>query len=183
MLRSLLALALAGALSAASATEPYAPPGTPDNTGNIPDTPEWKEIAAPPPPPLRTSGLLPMDVTGTTMRFGIDPASVQVGRDGVVRYVVVATSPSGVVNAMYEGINCSASQVKVYAYHNPDSGWQPATQPKWQPLRGNPPMRHSLSLAQSGVCLGDAPNGSAAQIVQDLRSPVERRFGRGGTNR
>lgn len=183
MLRRFLALALAGALAAASAAELGAPPGTPDNTGNIPDTPEWKEIEAPPPPPLRTSGLLPMAVTGTTMRFGVDPASVTVGTDGVVRYVVVATSPSGVVNAMYEGINCSSSQVKVYAYHNPDSGWQPATQPKWQPLRGNPPMRHSLSLAQSGACLGDAPNGSAAQIVQDLKAPVERRFGRGGTNR
>jgi len=61
---------------------------------------DWKETEAPPPPPLRTTGLIPIDVAGSSLRFGVDPASISVGADRVVRYVVVATSASGTVNGM-----------------------------------------------------------------------------------
>ena len=183
MLRRFLALALAGAVTAASAAELGAPPGTPDNS-NIPDAPEWKELDAPPPPPLRTQGLIQIDVAGTSLRFGVDPASVTVGNDGVVRYVVVATSSSGAVNGIYEGIRCSAGEVKVYARYNPGSGWVPARESEWQKLTASQAnVRHSYSIARSGVCLDTAPNGSAASIVQDLKAPVDRRYLRGGLNR
>ena len=36
----------------------------------------------------------------------------------MVRYVVVATSDSGAVNAIYEGIRCDTGRFKVYARHN-----------------------------------------------------------------
>lgn len=183
MLRSLLALAVAGAVTAASAVEPGAPPGTPDNS-NIPDVPEWKEVDAPPPPALRTQGLIALDVAGTTLHFGVDPRSITVGGDGVVRYVVVATSSSGAVNGMYEGIRCNAGEVKVYARYNPDSGWVPVRDGEWQKLSAaQASTRHSLSVARSGACIDNAPNGSAANIVQDLKAPVDRRYLRGGLNR
>jgi hypothetical protein len=170
MQRSFLALALAGASLAATAQV-------------APTDPDWKEIEAPPPPALRTSGLVPLEVAGTSLRFGIDPASVAIGGDSIVRYVVVATSPSGTVNAMYEGIRCDSGQVRVYARHNPDSGWVPAVNSPWQVLQSTPNSRHSLAVARSGACMGQSPNGSAAQIVQDLKAPIDRRFQRGGTNR
>lgn len=170
MQRSFWALALAGAATAASAQ-----PAT--------DNPDWKEIDAPPPPALRTGGLVPLDVAGTSLRFGVDPASVTVGSDAVVRYVVVATSPSGTVNAMYEGIRCGTGEVKVYARHSPGSGWVPAKAAEWQALQSTPHSRHSLSVARSGACLGRSPNGSPTQIVQDLKAPVDLRFERGGINR
>jgi len=167
---SFAALALAGACLAASAQV-------------VPDDPDWKELEAPPPPALRTTGLIPLEVPGTSLRFGIDPASVSVGKDRIVRYVVVATSPSGTVNAMYEGIRCDAAEVRVYARHNPDSGWVAARSADWQPLHSTPNTRHSLIIARNGVCLGNAPNGNATEIVNDLRAPLERRFERGGVNR
>ena len=170
MQRCLLALALAGACLAASAQAPA-------------ENPDWKEVEAPPPPPLRTTGLVPLEVVGTTLHFGIDPASVRIGGDGIVRYVVVATSDSGAVNAMYEGLRCDAGQVKVYARHTPGSGWTPARDPQWQPLAAGSATRHSLAMARDGACYGTAPNTSPTQIVQDLRAPVERRFERGGVNR
>jgi len=95
----------------------------------------------------------------------------------------VATSPSGTVNAMYEGIRCDAGEVKVYARHNPDSGWVPSRGADWQPLGRTAMSRHSLEVALGGACLGRAPNGNAAQIVLDLRAPIDRRFERGGVNR
>ena len=94
MHRRILALALAGATVAASAQILGAPPGTPEQR-SLPDTPEWKELDAPPPPALRTSGLIAIDVPGTSLHFGVDPASITVGKDRIVRYVVVATSNSG----------------------------------------------------------------------------------------
>jgi hypothetical protein len=182
MLRRVLVVALAAAVVAASAAELGAPPGTPDNS-NIPDVPEWKELDAPPPPALRTQGLIPIDVTGTSLRFGVDPASITLAGDGVVRYVVVATSSSGAVNGIYEGIRCGTGQVKVYARHNPSSGWVPTTGSDWQDIYKTANSRYSLAIARGGACQENAPNVSPAQIVQDLRSPVDRRFQRGGTNR
>jgi hypothetical protein len=141
----------------------------------VPD-PDWKELEAPPPPALRTQGLIPLEVRGTTLQFGVDPQSVALGGDGVVRYVVVATSTTGTVNALYEGVRCGTGEVKVYARHNPDSGWVPARGADWQPLREGPQARHSLLIARTGACVGDAPNRNASQIVRDLRAPVDRRF-------
>jgi hypothetical protein len=172
MQRSFLALALAGVIAGASAQ-------------TIPDpAADWKEIEAPPPPPLRTQGLVPVDVLRSgTMRFGVDPASVSVGADRVVRYVVVATSSTGTVNGIYEGIRCDTGEVKVYARHNPDSGWVPTRNAEWQNIFATANNSYSLAIARSGACMQSAPNGSPAQILQDLRAPVDRRFERGGANR
>ena len=139
----------------------------------------WKEVEAPPPPALRTQGLIPLETSATiSLRFGVDPASVSVGPDRVVRYVVVATSPTGTVNAMYEGVRCNTAQVKVYARHNPDSGWVPARDAEWQPLQNRPNSRHSLVVARTGACIGNGTSGSASDIVRALRTPADMRFTR-----
>ena len=164
MHRSFVALALAGAIGAASAQ--YIP---------MPQA-DWKEVEAPPPPALSTRGLIPLEITGSSLRFGVDPASVTVAGDGVVRYVVVATSSSGTTNAMYEGIRCSSGEVKVYARHNPDSGWVPLRNAEWQPLQNRPNSRHSLTVARTGACIGQGPSGSASEIVRALRTGPDMRF-------
>lgn len=170
MLRRFLALALCGAAAAASAQLTI-------------ENPDWKEVDAPPPPPLRTQGLVPIEVERATLRFAVDPASVTVGQDSIVRYVVVATSSTGTVNAMYEGIRCASGEGKVYARHNPDSGWVPVRNAEWVDLGRVPNSKHSLVIARSGVCFGRAPNGSPAQIVRDLRAGADSRFERGGVSR
>lgn len=165
MLRKFLALAFACAAASSSA----------QLLGEA--NPDWKETEAPPPPALRTQNLVPIDMpVGGALRFAVDPASVSVGPDGVVRYVVVASSPSGTVNAMYEGVRCSTAEVKVYARHNPDSGWVPARSPEWQPLHSRPNSRHSLIIARTGVCVGQGPSGTASEIVRALRTPADKRF-------
>lgn len=137
--------------------------------------PDWKEVA-PAPPPLRTEGLIRIDMPQSNLRFGVDPASVSLGSDGVVRYVVVASSNSGAVNAFYEGIRCSTAEVRLYARHNPDSGWVLLSDGEWRSLHQSLPSRHSLVLARTGVCAGGAPNQSTTQIVRDLGASVNWRF-------
>ena len=142
---------------------------------NVPD-PDWKEVEAPPPAPLRTTGLIRIDLPESTLRFGVDPASVALSSEGIVRYVVVATSNSGAVNALYEGIRCSTGEMKLYARHNPDRGWVLVKDSQWRSLHEPRPSRHSLVIARTGACIGGAPNQSASQIVRDLGGSVNWRF-------
>lgn len=157
----LLALALAAGAAQAQLS-------TPD--------PDWKEVEAPAPPPLRTEHLIRIELPESSLRFGVDPASIVLGSDRIVRYVVVGTSSSGVVNAFYEGIRCSTGEVRLYARHSPDRGWVPVSDSQWRPLREPRLSRHSLVIARTGACLGGAPNDSAAQIVRDLGGSVNWRF-------
>jgi hypothetical protein len=143
----------------------------------VPLDPDWKEVEAPPPPEVRTTGLIPLEIPGTSLRFGIDPASVTLDRDGVVRYVMVASSDSGAVNALYEGIRCATGDFKVYARHSPGSGWRVVKDTPWRALSEPPVSRHTVLVARTGACIGHAPNRSAGQIVRDLKAPVDRRFG------
>lgn len=139
--------------------------------------PDWRELDVPPPPALRTSGLIDIELpTRTELRFGVDPASIVVGKDGIVRYVVVASSRTGTVNGIYEGMHCKTGEAKVYARHNPGSGWVMANDPKWRPVHDAPHRTYTLPIARSGVCLGHSPNRNATQIARDLRAPVDSRF-------
>jgi hypothetical protein len=52
------------------------------------------------------------------LKFGIDAIDAEQSADGVVRYVIVARSATGAVNALYEGIRCATGQVRTYARKN-----------------------------------------------------------------
>lgn len=138
--------------------------------------PDWKEAEAPAPPALRTTGLIPLEIPGSQLRFGVDPASVSLGSDGIVRYVVVAAGAGGAVNGIYEGIRCNTGQYKVYA-RNTGGGWSTSGS-DWRSLHDEPRSRHSLLVARTGACIGRGPNRSAERIVRDLRAPAADRFER-----
>jgi hypothetical protein len=140
-----------------------------------PTNPDWTEAEAPPPAALKLDGLIPIDQPGSSLRFGVAPASVTVGKDGIVRYVVVAKSTSGTVNAIYEGIRCSAGEFRVYARFNSGS-WSLNKDPLWRSLHDPQPSAHTLTIARTGACIGDGTNRSAEQIVRDLRGSVDHRF-------
>lgn len=137
-----------------------------------PDTPP---SPMPPPPDPKLEGLIPLEVRGSELHFGVDPGSITVS-DNIVRYVVVARSTSGVVNAMYEGIRCHSGESTLYARHNGKGGWSMVGEPDWRPLQNSGQSRHSLVIARGGACNGRSVNGSPAQIVRDLSSPIDNRF-------
>jgi hypothetical protein len=138
--------------------------------------PGWNELEVPPPPAVRTSGLVAIDVPGSVdLRYGVEPASVAIGADRVVRFVVVATSRSGAVNAIYEGVRCDRGEYRVYARSSGD-GWH-TVESGWKSLGEGIEARQAKAVAQAGACRGRVPNVAAAQIVSDLRAPVDRKFG------
>jgi hypothetical protein len=114
---------------------------------------EWAEEATPQPPSYSTTELLTIDMPPhVSVKVGIDPATISVGKDGVVRYVVVMSNATGTVNAAFEGIRCVKDEVKIYARHSAVSGWSVVSDAKWQPLNDKQPSKHALAIARQGAC-------------------------------
>jgi hypothetical protein len=68
----------------------------------------------------------------SAFRFFIDAASLSVGNDHIVRYTLVARSPSGVANVSYEGMHCAESKYAIYAYAL--GGKWTARPTEWKPI-------------------------------------------------
>lgn len=117
------------------------------------EDPDWKEVEVPPPPSFNKDKLIAVDMpVYITLKFGVDPATLAITPDGVVRYVMVAINATGSVNAMYEGIRCASGEFKTYARYGSAGQWNPVKDPQWRPLNDNNTSRHALSLARSGAC-------------------------------
>ncbi len=134
------------------------------------DDPEWAESQVPAPPAFDISRLLHFDVSvHSSMVFGVDPATLLLTSDGVVRYVVVATSPSGVRNVFYEGLRCATAQFKTYGWNSSNGKWQLADKPTWRSIYAHMPSKHALALARNGLCQGDGPAASVEAMVRQLK--------------
>lgn len=86
------------------------------------------------PPYPKGGNLAPFYVGPSAFSFFVDPASVTVGQDGVVRYTLIARSASGATNVSYEGIRCDRYEGRVYAFGRSDGGWSQATYSQWTPI-------------------------------------------------
>ena len=146
------------------------------NAQFIADDPDWKEVEVPAPPAFDLKRLVPVEMSiQSQLKWGVDPATVKMTSDGIIRYVIVAQSSSGVVNAMYEGIRCNKAEFRRYARHNPGSGWVKVTDSEWTPLRKTGASRHPETLAKGGMCDGAAPPASVAEAMQRLNAGVTAR--------
>ncbi len=135
------------------------------------DALDWQEGEVPPPPAFDAGKLLNFDVSsGSSLVYGVDPASLSIGKDGIVRYVVVATSASGARNVLYEGLRCSSGEFKTYARYTPEGLWRDVEQPQWHSMFGNMPSRHALKFARVGACDNSAPASSVGEIVRQLKT-------------
>jgi hypothetical protein len=134
--------------------------------------PDWKESEAPLPPAFNKDQLIPLDMPRyVTLRFGVDPATLAITPDGIVRYVMVASNSTGSISAMYEGIRCATWEVKTYARYTANGQWSSVRDPQWQRLNDNQPSRHALALAKQGVCDSGSTNAhSVAAIVKALKN-------------
>jgi hypothetical protein len=129
---------------------------------------DWKETEIRLPAQPKGDALIEFFVSaGSSFRFFIDPASVSVGSDGVVRYTLVARSPSGAENVSYEGIRCSSASYKVYAYGQ-GAGWSRA-QGDWKPIEPKSVQRWHQALRREYFCPFNLQVSTAAEAVDYLR--------------
>lgn len=135
------------------------------------DEEDWKETEVPAPPAFQKNGLLRIDMPPyVTLTVGVDPATLSLSADGVVRYVVVAVNASGSVTALYEGIRCATDQVKSYARASEDGRWVMTKAPTWRGLSDNLPSKHALAFARQAACESRSiPVNSVADIIKNLK--------------
>lgn len=134
--------------------------------------PEWKETPVPPPPAFDESRLVPIEMPRyMTLKFGVDPATIAITGDGVVRYVVVASNKAGgATNAFYEGVRCATGEMKSYARYGSD-GWDVLPNPEWKKMF-TLNSSYTLLLSQQGLCRGAAPRGSVSEMVERMKNPL-----------
>lgn len=140
------------------------------------DPRDWKESEAPPAPTFNKDLLLPIDMPRyVTLQFGVDPATLVITPEGIVRYVVVASNESGSISAMYEGIRCATGEVKTYARFASSGKWAAIKDPQWRGLNDNLPSRHALALANQGIC--ESPTIAAHSVAAIVKALANTRQG------
>jgi CNP1-like family protein len=123
--RAVCALALI-AVAAACAGRPEPPPD--DGLAGRP----WDVQKGLLPPYPKRGDLIPIYVGSTRpFAYSVDRSSVSVGPDGIVRYTLVARSPSGAMNVSYEGLRCQSYESRVYAFGRDDGNWVQARNVQW----------------------------------------------------
>lgn len=116
---------------------------------------KWVEEEVGLPDYPREQGLVEFDAgAATNNRHYVDRATLSVGGDGVVRYVVVIKSGAGATNVLFEGIRCSTRERKQYALGRADRTWSSSRASSWRPIvRGS----YQAVLSKEYFC----PNGIA----------------------
>jgi len=132
--------------------------------------PDWQELEAPAPPAYSRDKLLALEMPPyVSLQFGIDPATLSITADGIVRYVVVASNAGGSSNAFYEGIRCATGEVKTYARANSAGHWTVVKEAPWRGLKANQPSKHAIAFARQAACEGATTARTAADIVRALK--------------
>ena len=122
-----------------------------------------------PTPPAKRGELIEFFVAATSeFRFFVDAASLSVGSDGIVRYVLVARSSAGAENVSFEGMRCATREVRIYALGR-DGAWV-GRATDWRPIQPRGVHAWHDELYREYFCPYREPIGSAAQAVQALRT-------------
>lgn len=99
-------------------------------------------------------------------RYYIAPQTISVAADGVVRYVAVVKTPSGVINVSFEGLRCVSKEVKLYAFGRSDGMWGKSRNDRWSAVR---PGAYQATLFKEYFCPRGVVIGTAGEGVDALR--------------
>jgi hypothetical protein len=102
----------------------------------------------------------------TSLRFFVDPASLSVGTDGIVRFTVVARGDGAASNVSYEAIRCKTRERKVLAYGRANGTWHETRESHWIPISGMTSDGYRFVLFENYFC-------PSRQIIATAREGVE----------
>ncbi|MDP2882722.1 MAG: CNP1-like family protein [Azonexus sp.] len=130
---------------------------------------QWQEIEVQLPAAPRQETLLPFYVSAATEnRFFIDGATLTVGSDGVVRYVLLVLTPQGARNVTYEGMRCLTRERRIYASERQDGSWSRARKNEWVRIQDAYANRHHAALFLEYFC----PVGNIVQDAAEARNAL-----------
>ncbi len=166
-------LVLAAARLALAAGDPVGDLYGEEGSAGFVEPKAWQEqtFHLPPYPDLESRELIEVDLALNHFPFSlfIDPASLAIGEDGVVRYTAILRSRSGAANVFYEGIRCSRGQYRRYAYGGAD-GFRMAGNSRWRYIRGSGAEPYLQVLLDHFLCPSPGP-GRERVLLRRLRQP------------
>jgi hypothetical protein len=136
------------------------------------EPPPWKEEAftLPAYPEKNRLVEVPASLAGYEFRAFIDPASLSVGSDQVVRYTLVFISSSGVWNVSFEGQHCGRNEYRRYAYGSNDT-WYPIEGSPWQGITDSGIDHYRHVLYWNYLCDPLHTDLDVAEMLRRLRHP------------
>jgi hypothetical protein len=179
--RILAAAALLG-MSGASVNAAAENPGRGDQ-GPMHGAPEEqqdvKELQVAPPAYPRDSNLVEFKLRGQTAnRFSIDTSTLSVGKDRVIRFVLVIRTPSGEKNVRFSGLRCNEREWKDYAFAGDDRNWRVDERAEWKRMQELSYNNYQSTLHKDFFCigggslLGTEPAGDAQKLAKLLKKPM-----------
>lgn len=132
---------------------------------------KWAEVEVQLPAPPKQENLVSFYVSETTEnRFFVDPGSISVGSDGVVRYTLVVVSSGGVRNVSFEGVRCETLEKRLYAFGHADGSWAKSRSNQWERVRDIGRNRHHAALIKEFFC----PDGGIVRNADEARERLRR---------
>jgi hypothetical protein len=118
--------------------------------------------------PPNKAATIPFYVSqGTVFKFSIDTDSILIGADGITRYIVIITSPSGSQQIQYEGIRCDSNQWRLYGTF--DNGtWKENPLGSWNKIQSKVVNRYQDSLASWAFCNINSQEKNITAILKSL---------------
>ena len=145
---------------------------------NAPESEDDKavELDIAPPAYPKDSKLTEFTLRGQTAnRFFIDPTTLSLEKDRIIRFAMVIKSPTGETNVRYAGLRCSKREWKDYAFGRADGTWAKDEDAEWQPIQELIWNNYQRTLYKDYFCvggvLGTKPAGDASKLVKLLKNP------------
>ncbi len=140
---------------------------------------EWQESQFELPAYPGGDGLIEVEIAGpASFTFFIDPESIRVYEDEVVRYTLVARSSSGTDNVTFEGLRCKTGEYKSYALGSVDGTWVAARNADWTSVPNLSRNNARHALYRYYVCSYGVPQRDASRVVAALKRGIPEPEGR-----
>jgi len=133
-----------------------------EGDSRMPDYPDNKDLVEVSGPPAYQN-----------YQYLIDIKNLQIGIDGVVRYSLVIRSSSGSDNVLFEGIRCTKSQLKTYAYGTTDMNGKKKfigrTNPQWRSVNSGGSNDYGSIFIANYFCDFNHGHLKRQKIIQNIK--------------
>ncbi len=135
------------------------------------EPPAWQEEHIQLPAYPDPDHLLEVPVHSNNMPFTVylDPDSISIGRDRVVRFTSVIVSGTGSRNITYEGLRCGERSFKRYAY-GVNGTWKPLESGTWRRIRSGSMEEYRVVLYKEYMCHPHDTAYKPGDVVRKLKS-------------
>ena len=134
------------------------------------DVKQWQEMTVLMPLAPNKESLIPFYVSAATEnQFFIDGATLSVGEDGVVRYVLIVETAGGARNTSFEGMRCLTRERRIYASGRLDGSWSKSRNNEWVQVRDAAANRQYAELFLEYFC----PGGVIARSAEEVRDALK----------